>query len=457
MRESQWPAAVLTGIAAAGLAVALVTAPVVTVAALLGIGFVVAAALVPADRVVSVFGGASVVVAVLAPAQFLPPTLRMAELGFFAASAMVIVTRRQLRAVVKLPLLLVAAYLLVTTLATLRTPVPGAGAALFTHAAIGVLFLLFGCAAGGPERRRLTAALIVLAVAQAFYAVFETVTNAAPLWAGAAVDVSEGPPTRLASELIPGLLRAQGTLGHPLPLALLLLVAIGLVLRYPFARRWARPVLLVALFTGVAVSGSRSALVVGVLLLLFAPGRDRWVAAARGVYLAAVSVAVAAVSGLLTTDSGVGQAFSESGSFTHRAGALAAIERLLTRQDDVTVLIGNGWRSAQRVFDSGLLQQDRFFAVDNQWVTLLVTAGLAGVAVFAALTVVTIVRAGADLRPAVVALFATFFVYDLLLWPGSWALLALFIGLAARAGRPAPITPELAGQRVTAGREPAPR
>lgn len=156
---------------------------------------------------------------------------------------------------------------------------PNAASGLVTAAAIIIPTAVLAAGTTDDERRTVTRVLVLLALVQVVVALAEfTFLPAAP-WAAearvGAFGAIEG-PLRQPNELLGGTtLRAQGTMGHPLPLGALLVVGFAVLARNPM--EW--PVLWVrlsaaALGLGVLLNGSRSVVLLAGALMLLAAGRN---------------------------------------------------------------------------------------------------------------------------------------------------------------------------------------
>jgi hypothetical protein len=291
--------------------------------------------------------------------------------------------------------------------------------------AVAPLFLLQNGSDDGARRRTLRF-VVVLGVAEAILAIAEPLLGSPQLWAPAKITAA-GLAKTLPNPLLPELVRSQGTLGHPLTLAVLLLVAVALLVRDAAglpARL--RVVLGAVLGAGLLASGSRSSLLLAVVLVIVLV--PRWRLGRHAVAVAAVVVAVVATGVVVAVPVLAG--WVASGSTTHRLGALDAVPTLL-RQPPIRLLLGNGWASSSRIFDQGLLQNDGLKAVDEQFVLMLSQGGLLALALLVALLVLALRGAGRALLPAVLAVAATMLVFDVLAWPSSAALTALVVGAAA--------------------------
>jgi hypothetical protein len=235
--------------------------------------------------------------------------------------------------------------------------------------------------------------------------------------------------------------RTTGTMAHPIPFGTLMAVAAALAATARRLRPVARLVLTTACASGVLLSGSRSAAVVllaGLLAGLLWPGATRTGAAGRVVVLLGAGVA------LLASDVSAHPALTSlegTGSLTHRLGALEAVGRLLGRPLPET-LLGSGEGSLGTLYADGLLQQDGFYAVDNQLVTTFALSGLVGVLCLVAAVVVGLFRGDRSTRAGALAVVLMFASFDTLLWTSTAVLFAVLLALGmARApdgGRPDP-------------------
>ncbi len=327
---------------------------------------------------------------------------------------------------------LVAALVVVLAAATALAPDRYGLLRLAPFAVVFVaVFLLFGGAGRGVRVRTLRFA-VLLAVVQGVLAVLEPLLGSPRLWASAKI-TADGVEKALRNPLLPGLERSQGTLGHPLALGVLLVIAVALLVRNAAELSVRTRVLAaVPLVAGLVLSVSRNSIALAVLLtVVFVP---RWRFGRRAV-LVAVGIAAALVVAVLVAAPAV-EALLASGSTTHRTGALEAVPGLLTRQAPLQVLLGNGWASSARMFGDGLLQNDGLQAVDNELVLLLSQGGLVAVALFVALTVLAARRAEPALLPVVLVIAVTALVFDVLAWPSAAALTALALSSApSRRGR----------------------
>ncbi|WP_406472434.1 O-antigen ligase family protein [Streptomyces sp. NBC_01615] len=358
---------------------------------------------------------------VLAPMHLVPQAVRFAELGALLLLPLVILMRRGLALGGPLPLFLIG-YLIVTYCSTQASSNEGAGRQLLMHATVGLAFLVCGATLNEGERAGVQTAAVVLASGQALYAVYEFASQPPVLWASAVPGASE----RKRHEILTGAYRAQGTFGHPLLLSMFLVVALAIVMRRPLRNQGMYAATVALLLGGVFCSGSRSALIVAVAMVLFVFGSRNY-SVTRGVVLSGVVGFLVALSPI---GSDAYKRFTGSGSLSHRLGAIEIIPNLLV-QPPFELWFGHGWYSTKTLFRRGLLQNDGLMAIDNQWVATLATSGLIGVAFWLALMVVSLRAAPLQLRLPLTAAFLPFLVFDVLEFPSTWSLLALFLGMAA--------------------------
>ncbi|THE19459.1 hypothetical protein E1J17_00820 [Kocuria rosea] len=267
--------------------------------------------------------------------------------------------------------------------------------------------------------------IISLACAEAIYAVWEIATDAPPLFRGARVS-ADGTSLRLGSDMIPGIERAQGTFGHPLPLAFFLILS-ALVLILCFRWSWYVKVpLWVLIGVGVIVSGSRNALLLFVLLSALAYSK-------RALSYRGPVVVFALGAGILLFWSDISSQsvrLLTSGSFSHRVGALQSMEVLILERGVIRGLFGDGAASAPRLFEQGLLQDDGLQAIDNQLALTLAQQGVIGLLILLLIFLSAWRRSDMALRIILVGIFLECMIFDLLAWPSSMFFAWFFFALA---------------------------
>lgn len=308
---------------------------------------------------------------------------------------------------------------------------------LLSYALPGLAGLLIILYASAGERAIVMRWLVGASLLEAVYAVGQVAGLLPRLW---------GNVVYYEHQLLAGFPRGEGTLGHPLMLALLLVIAIAITLSSKVSGA-KRLFVLLTLFAGLFASGSRAGLLVAVVLLLFSARGGRVKRFTIGALLTA-TIVVALTSNGFFSGALVGN-FLTGASVGHRSGAVEAIPRLLS-QPFVNVFLGNGAGSIDSLFRRGLLQSGGFHAVDNQFVTTLAIGGLVGLAALAVL-LLRILAIGRETRIVTVAAVMFCLTFDLLVWPAGAALFGIVIGLA-HVGKPtkfsadarAPLSAELA-------------
>lgn len=325
--------------------------------------------------------------------------------------ASVAVQRRELRWSAPtglVSLLSVCMVLSVSTYGMVSDLILGAGVAVMMVGAT-----LLGTNMGPADLRIFVDLVLALAGLQLLLATAEQFAGLAEPWG----DLSITGATPSSNPLLTALpLRATGSMGHPIPLGLLMAVAAVLVLFAHRPWRWSVRIPLAVAFTaGLLFSGSRSAVLALPLALLFAaliPLGWRYGGVLRAALLLGATAAFAFGN---LQDATVFSSLSNTGSLTHRIGAINAALKLTTRPLR-QALFGSGFDSVPDLFDAGYLQDDGFRTVDNQLVTTMALGGTVGLVLLLAAVGYGLARARPAVRPAVVLIGVMFFSFDLLNW-----------------------------------------
>lgn len=238
-----------------------------------------------------------------------------------------------------------------------------------------------------------------------------------------------------ANFLIGGQTRAEGMLGHPIPLSMLFVVATVLAwLPHMGWRLNLRVVFTAGMLLGVVLTGTRTAFVALIIALIVGVLGPRLSLKYRIASLAVLAGGVAVVAASSTASAYLEKAsnvLATSGSYTHRRGAFESIPRVLDARSGLEWMFGGGVGSEGTLFDQGLLQSDNFHVVDNQFVSTLAWAGVIGLAALAAVFVCVLLApqpAASVLGGAIIVYFNSF---DLLRWQGEAAFSWLVFGFAA--------------------------
>ena len=231
--------------------------------------------------------------------------------------------------------------------------------------------------------------------------------------------------------------RAEGLLGHPIPLAVLFTVCAVLVWNVKPGPRTQKRMAMTAIFVGaIALTGTRSALLALGVALAVSIVAPRLTFRARSISLAATGAGLLAYlssSKLQGYVKNINATLLDSGSFTHRSGAFESIPKLLDNAQGLAYLFGNGVGSEARLFDQGLLQTDNFHVIDNQFVSTLAWIGLVGLIILTLLFVMVFLSGSSIVVVLGVVMVVYFNTFDVLRWQGPAAVAYFVFGLAAAA------------------------
>lgn len=403
--------------------------------------------------------GLSITLLVVLSSNSAPTELRIAGVGATTLIA-VIAIARQPRSKSRMPagaavicafigyLALVSLFTssssLLTVIATLAAPLI---LALVSAKATATDFLVF------------TRILVGLAVSQVVVAILELTVLTDPIWGYRNTTLDgTGVVIRYNPFLGDSIARAQGTLGHPIMLAMLMLVTV-LICASSVTRSHTmlRVIGVSAGLAGLLLSGTRSAilsLVVAIAyLLLSASG---FLMKSRNVLLIIVAAGTIYVGDFGTRD--VVNDLMTSDSLGHRIDGWALALGLFDR-GPLAVVFGSGMNSESTAFANGYLQQDGFAVIDNQLITTFLISGLIGtVLLFASIVMafISTVRYG---RGLIIGVTVMFFSFDVTTWVISFALLAIAVSVPASCWSdtsiPVKRAPSTAGERDLANKERA--
>jgi hypothetical protein len=243
--------------------------------------------------------------------------------------------------------------------------------------------------------------------------------------------------------------RAQGTLGHPIPFASVLVVALlALVFSAAVSRLSLKIPAAALIFLGIALSGARSAFVALALgffayciSLIVTSGRRSW--KEPRLRLAALATAPLVAGGFFFL---VRAVLTGDFSLLHRGAVIDAAWELhelpLGR-----FIFGSGYDSATRLYEAGFLHTDGLEVIDNAVISQLVTSGLVGVALLLALFVFGMKWSSHAGRAALAGAFGFLFFFDAFSWHIATVLTFGMIGYASARAT------EVAAQRA---QDPAP-
>lgn len=254
--------------------------------------------------------------------------------------------------------------------------------------------------------------LILATAAEAALAVFEVVQLNAPLWRGGRI-LTDGTSTWMRNELIASIPRAQGTFGHPLPLAFMLVLGTLTLIRTQAFRLPTRFALFVLMGVGVFVSGSRNAIILFVALSALTLALPALVKRVPILIMLGIGGLAVAAPFLVNQF----EQIITTGSVFHRVGALESVSRLTSSRGTFAVLFGDGSAATPRLYSEGLLQSDGLAAVDNQYVLTFAQNGLIGLAIMVMMMAIAFRRASTTLRVLLFAVAITGMIFDLFTWP----------------------------------------
>lgn len=299
--------------------------------------------------------------------------------------------------------------------------------------------VVFAAAAAKLKAWPIVSKLLILATAaEAALAVFEVLQLSAPLWRGGRI-LTDGTSTWMRNELVSGIPRAQGTFGHPLPLAFMLVLGTLTLLRTKAFHPAIRFALFVLMGVGVFVSGSRNAIILFVLLSVLTVALPRLLNRLTILFLLGLGGLAIAAPFLLEQF----EQIVTTGSVFHRVGALESVGRLFDYRGTFAVLFGDGSAATPRLYSEGLLQSDGLAAVDNQYVLTFAQNGLLGLALLVIMMIVAFRRASTTLRILLLAVAITGMIFDLFTWPVVGFTVWFLIGAAfARMPETGPQEPE---------------
>lgn len=276
--------------------------------------------------------------------------------------------------------------------------------------------------------------LVGIGVAQVVLGVVELTVTRRPVPWGHKV-LATGRSFVSDNKVLPGdLMRVEGSVGHPIPYAVLLAVCLVVVVVaergvFSSAARWA---VVPVLSTGILLSGSRSVLTAVLLALGYVVLTTDL--SHRAVKIVS-SVSVVVVAGVLLASEVVSAVavLVASGSYENRVGALRAVPGLVARPPTES-LVGSGFGSEPELYARGLLPQEGFTVVDNQLVTTLATFGLIGLVLVVGVFVVGLTRTSRTGTAVTIVMATVLFSFDYLVWFSMSGLAFAFCALARTDG-----------------------
>lgn len=227
--------------------------------------------------------------------------------------------------------------------------------------------------------------------------------------------------------------RAQGTLGHPIPFAFFLAVALlALVFSAAVPKIALKIPTAALLILGIALSGARSAavaLAVGFFAYCISSmatsGRQSW--KEPRLRMAALATTPLVAGGIFFL---IRAAVTGDFSLLHRGAVIDAAWEL-HQLPLVRFILGSGYDSASRLYHAGFLHTDGLEVIDNAVISQLVTSGLVGVGLLVALFVFGMRWSSPAGRAALASTFGFLFFFDAFSWHVATVLIFGILGYAS--------------------------
>ena len=273
-------------------------------------------------------------------------------------------------------------------------------------------------------KERLQLLIVALGGIEAILALFEFQRNTGPL-------IGDFTSTDRTNFLLQGHFRTQGTLGHPLALSAILLAAFICVLTTTRLRPLVRVLVGILLISAAVTTGSATAIILGAIALAARIIANRHILKAMISALVVLGFVV-----LYAAQTSVWEKVNEEISgrnVLQRQNSMSAIPKLLSNQDTLNALFGNGLNASQDLYSRGILTNTGFYAVDNQFVSALISGGLVALVLFI-LAQIQMVRAARSIRFALllICLLAVGLSFDYLYWYGPGITIFTVIALLVR-------------------------
>lgn len=252
--------------------------------------------------------------------------------------------------------------------------------------------------------------IVALGVAEALLALLEFSRNTGPLIGPKVID-------ERTNFLFPTHFRAQGTLGHPLALSAILLAAFTCLLASDHFSKRAKILVGIVLTAGAITTGSATTVILGGIAVVVSlvvtkhAGKALMAAVALFVCLAFYASRTVVWQRIIDKVSGTNS--------LQRQNSVFSVPRLLMDQDYLSTLFGTGLNGAQKLYENGILPNTGFHAVDNQFVSALISGGVVALALLLAAHVV-LVKSARNSKCALllICLLMLGWSFDYLYWYG---------------------------------------
>jgi hypothetical protein len=251
-----------------------------------------------------------------------------------------------------------------------------------------------------------------LACAEAVLAILEVAGVTKSVWGLLGGPI---PDWGLENNILPSAsTRGMGTTAHPIPLGMLCAFGALFLLTSRRLRSWLIILLLAILLAGIIASGTRSAVIAFVVVLVgtFFTHQGRvdkaklaWTSAICCILL--LTVNTAALLGASNLPGTV--------SFEHRTEALSVLPAMWTL-GPARLIFGANPDTSHELSSLDYLKTSEVDAIDNQWITLLVRFGLVGFLLFLGVIVSMIQSRSWDRRVAAAAFVVSTWSFEVMEW-----------------------------------------
>jgi len=294
--------------------------------------------------------------------------------------------------------------------------------------ALWLVAFLCGANIGGRYWNFFLWLLIIVGISETFIAVGETLFANEWIRAVVASDTSGLYFVRQneISSLVPN--RAQGTIGYPIPFSHFISISLITVLATGIIRKIGLRILIaLILCLGLILSGTRTsilAVALAVIILLFLTHNSRKVIIKSVLFLAGIPITIITIWDYFSAE-----ATSGDYSFIHRLGVIASLGRIVN-SSFIQFFVGSGYNSHEALFERGTIPGLETFAVDNAFVSIVISSGLIGLAFFVLLLIRTMLRKDRLVIAIMILAIIYGFSYDFIYWHLLMFLTVVFMGRA---------------------------
>lgn len=365
----------------------------------------------------------TVTVFALVPDSGIPNTYYFATYAFAAIACIVALSQQGLTIRPNGTTWLVAAFYFLLTCTSLAAEDANAAVRSAATGVVGVLLTITTSYLTKSGRTLVDRALIALALFETLLALLQKFRGGPIVWGYLGVTPEATHGFNPIWSPLTG--RSLGTLSHPIPLALV--VGVGLILTFssPGIRAVFRIPIAAVLLVGMIATGTRSAVVSIVLVVLLMAlikvrGRFRWFG--RALLTATLIVFLIAAN---IRDLSVFTSLDGTISLTNRIGAVGVF-RDLFNGSPLHLLLGQGRSGTSYLAAQQGLASTVVSVIDNNFVTVTVMTGIVGLGITIALCLRPFRRPAATNVYALAFMIAMFLSFDVFLWEIAMALFLYF-------------------------------